>query len=203
MKNLKLLYFLTLCGLFLYMATGPAQASSVGGGGVQIDNTGWGYGVQVGNPVYDPAPNWVGSFTPTARFGLDVSCGVSPCSGTVDFGFIVYNPALITISLNGWSNDPNATGTVAFYDGEPNGETIHDWTVDGGALLMNSFSVRVPGSDGWLGGEFTFNLAANSELRVPNAESLDFTTTAPEPGSALLLGVGIAFVGFLRRKVHG
>jgi hypothetical protein len=71
---------------------------------------------------------------------------------------------------------------------------------------MNSFSVWVPGSDGLLGGEFTFNLAANGELHVPNGESLDFTTNAPsvpEPSSALLLGVGIAFVGFLRRKVHG
>jgi hypothetical protein len=206
MKNLKLFYLLTLCALCLYVAIGPAQATSAGG--VQIINTAASIGNTTGPLSWGGVPVWdFPGYGTSVRMGMDASCGLTaPCSGTVLFSFNVFNPANITISLRGTSSDLSATGTVAFYDGELGGETIQNWTVNDGALMMTSFTVPVPGGDGAYQGEFTFNLAANSELKVPIAGSLDFTTDAPsvpEPGSALLLGVGIAFVGFLRRKVHG
>jgi hypothetical protein len=45
-------------------------------------------------------------------------------------------------------------------------------------------------------------------VRIPTETSLDFTTdfeppsSTPEPGSVVLLGGGIAFVVFLRRKIR-
>jgi hypothetical protein len=138
---------------------------------------------------------------------MDASCGdTGSCSGAASFNFYVFGSANITMSLFGTSTDPGATGTVAFWDEEPGGATIQNWTVSGGYLNMTPFTVPVPFADAYQG-EFTFNLAADSELNVPLPGSLDFKSApasdTPEPGSALLLGIGIAFVGFLRRKVHG
>jgi hypothetical protein len=206
MKHLKAFYFLTLCALCLYVAIGPAQAGITN---PQLINPGMGIGNTTGNLEWETPLNWVGANTPNAALGFDVECGAaSPCTGTVGFDFNIFQAALVTISLSGFS-DNRATGTVAFYDGKPGGETTQNWTVSGGALLMTPFTVSVPGSyDGVYSGEFTFNLPAGAELWVPNVTSLDFTTNlpasdTPEPGSALLLGAGIAFVGFLRRKVLG
>jgi len=203
MKNLKVFYFLTLCALCLYVAIGPAQAGTTGG--AQIINVG--AGIVNGNGIleWETPPSWVGGNTDHAALGFQVLCGDNvTCTGAVDFGFNIFQAAQVTISLNGWSSSPDATGTVAFYDGN---KTTQTWTVAGGALVMSPFTVPVPGSDGAYFGEFTFSMPANSDLNVPIATSLDFTTepssSTPEPGSALLLGAGIAFVGFLRRKVHG
>ena len=75
---------------------------------------------------------------------------------------------------------------------------------------MAPFTVNTPGIlEGRYNGEFTFSLAPGGDLSVPLGTSLDFNSAAlpasdtPEPGSALLLGAGIACVGFLRYKVHG
>ena len=208
MKNLKLLYFLTLCALCLYVAIGPAQA------GVVIRNLGIGVETSVqGDLSWVSRPAWADiGYGPTARLGFEALCGpTAPCGATVDFSFIVEGGGQglvpITISLSGSSTDHNATGTVAFYDGA---QQIQHWTSPDGFLLMAPFTVNTPSSiERTYNGEFTFSLAPGGDLIVPLGASLNFNSAglpasdAPEPGSALLLGVGIACVGFLRRKVHG
>jgi hypothetical protein len=212
LKNLKLLYFLTLCALCLYVAIGPAQA-----GTVVIRNLGvQALGPAQGSVSWLSGPGWaIPGFGPAVSLGMEAQCvSEVTCVDTVDFSFIVddggQGETPITISLSGTSTDHNATGTVAFYDLEPGGETIQNWISPEGFLLMTPFTVETPGIiEGRYSGEFTFSLAPQGVLNVPLAGSLDFNSAAlpasdtPEPGSALLLGVGIVCVGFLRRKVHG
>ena len=212
MKNLKLLYLLTLCALCLYVATGPAQA-----GAVVIRNLGVGVVAPVqGNLNWVSGPGWASpGYGATVSLGMEAQCVREvACVDTVDFSFLVDDGGVfhtpITISLSGTSTDDTATGTVAFYDSQPGGETIQNWTTSGVFLLMTPFTVETTGlSFGRYQGEFTFRLAPGGDLNVPLATSLDFTSvppptdSTPEPGSALLLGAGIACVGFLRYKVHG
>ena len=216
LKNLRLLYFLTLCALCLYVAIGPAQA------GVVIRNLGVdGVDSAQGSVNWQPGPGWADpGFGPIVRLGMVAQCvSTVTCVDTVNFSFIVDNGGLgetpITISLSGTSTDHSATGTVAFYEifsGDPpfSFVTTQNWTSPGGSLLMTPFTVNTPEAiEVRYYGKFTFNLAPQGILNVPLAGSLDFNSAAlpasdtPEPGSVLLLGAGIACVGFLRRKVHG
>ena len=132
--NLKLVYFLMLPALCLYVAAGSVQAQD---GGPTIINAGASEGLTTGNLNWGYAPGFSPSSGSTVSLGLYVECdedGLPACSATVDFSFNVFDPAIIAMSLGGSSDDPNAYGTLAFYDGEPGGETVENWTVSGGSL---------------------------------------------------------------------
>jgi hypothetical protein len=188
------------------MITGPAMASGLSG--VQISNMG-GVVANVQGPLtWNFGPAWESSgYGTTVSLGLSASCGTAgPCSAIVDFWFNVYSPTLIGISLNGWSTDPGAGGMVEFNNG------ISGWGVGSEGQLFLQFSpfdAVVDGSDQAYQGSFTIlRLAPGQTVNVSPETSLDFTTnfeppsSAPEPGSVLLLGGGIAFVVFLRRKIR-
>jgi hypothetical protein len=200
-RNLKLLYFVILGVLCLYVSTGPATAGDIRnvGVGVNEDQTtgtlNWLYG-----PTYSQ-PN--GS---EVDFDFDVTCttGVEGvCSTEVDFSFIVDGPGSIAAGLNGSTDDPSAYGTAALSSSSEPWGVI---SVDDYLLSMPSFYVDAPDGTTSFTGDFTINLAEGQTLYV-EAGSLDFNLGpedegVPEPGSAALLGAGVVFLGFLRRKIR-
>ena len=199
--NLKFLYFLTLAALCLYVTTGPASASSVVGSAPQMVNLSVGEGTSTGDPatlLTWTGVQWEELYGYTVHLDATATCQVAPdpsCAGTVGFSFNVFSPGTITLSLVGTSNDPNATGTLEF-----NG-TTQPWSISGGSISMTPFLVSVPGSFGAYFGQFDItSLAPGKFVELPI--DLQSGSSVPEPGSALLLGAGIALVEFLRRKIR-
>ena len=201
--NLKLLYFLTLGALCLYVASGPASAMSVVGSAPQLINLGIVPGTSTGDP--GTLLNWTGVaweelYGYTVHLDATATCQLliaadPSCAGTVGFSFNAFSPGRITISLVGTSTDPLASGTVAF-----NG-TTEPWSISNGSISMTPFLVSVPGSSGAYFGEFNItSLAPDKYLELPIDVQSD--SPVPEPGSALLLVAGVGFVEFLRRKIR-
>lgn len=201
--NLKFLYFLTLAALCLYVTSGPATAFTFVGP-PEIINTGVGDGTSTGDD--NTQLNWTGvgweeSFGYTVHLDATATCQllIAPdpsCAGALGFGFNVFTPGAITISLVGTSSDPFATGTATF-DG-----ITEPWSIVDGKVSMTPFTVSVPGSDGIYSGEFDItSLAPGKFVELPI--DVQSGSPVPEPGSALLLGAGIALVEFLRRKIRG
>lgn len=203
--NLKFLYFLTLAALAMYVTTGPVSASVAGPPPApEIFNTGIGNTTSTGDPstlLLWNSVAWDQQYGYTLNLSADAQCillsGPDPsCAGSLGFYFSVFSPGNIAISLVGTSSDPLATGTATF-DG-----VTEPWSIDGdGNVIMAPFSVGVSGADGVYFGQFNItNLAPNQYLELPVVVESD--PPAPEPGSALLLGSGIALVEFLRRKIR-
>jgi hypothetical protein len=212
-RNLKLLYLLTLGALCLYVTTGSAVAVPIPTG--PISSTEASLITAEGILNASVGPYFSPSSGTTVDLDLNVSCqaGGGDCQATVDFDFNVSGPGRLTFELGGTSDDPDATGGLLFPVSAPLPDLIltlfrpvlnPTWEVDeGGQLEMTPtpFSVYVPGADRYYG-QFTINLAEGRSLFMA-PRSLDVTFSAvPEPGSALLLGAGIAFVAFLRRKIR-
>jgi hypothetical protein len=216
-RNLKLLYFLTLAALCLYVTTGPVVADSVpmiGFAPYTFTNAvAW-----VANNAPEGVANWEVPpyFYPYSGSGasldLDLSCDAA-CAATVDFKLDVGSDGYVKVSLNGSSTDSTAGGDVDVVLGPP--ETIEQsWSVSGTSLSMESFSfpvylahVSAEGQSGEYDGYFTISLPDGGELNM-DGTSLDFNATSPpspsvpEPASVLLLGSVLLSLGFLRRKAY-
>ena len=197
-RNLKVLYFVILGVLCLYVSTGPATATTFlnAWAGLNSSST-------VGNVSGSGSIEFDPNFGNTIDLDMVLTCvtGVSGyCEAEVDYGFNVYGPASVTVEVSGRSTDPGASGTTSLSSSSAR------WSVSGNSVVMTPFSVGAPLAYAPFSGEFTITLAQGGVLNLEDT-SLDFvggpeSEPAPEPGSALLLGAGVVCLAFLRRKIH-
>ena len=199
--NLKLLYFLTLGALCLYVTSGPASATSVVGSAPLLVNLGIVSGTSTGDDGTQldwTGVAWEELYGYTVHLDATATCqgaAGQSCAGTVGFSFAAFSPGRITVSLVGTSDDSGAEGTADLYG------TTQPWSISGGNISMTPFLVNVPGSFGAYFGHFDIaSLAAGHSLELPI--DLGSGSSVPEPGSALLLVGGIGLVEFLRRKIR-
>ena len=207
-RNLKLLYFLTLAVLCLYVITVPAGATV--SSGPYITSAWTSIGSTTGEPSVSPGSISFDPYHPVLD-NVDVECeSTGGCSADINFWIIGMDyptvPLRFDVSLEGFSSDPNAYGAVSIQDPSTSARWLVG-AVGNTSLVMDPFHFTVtPNSGGsWeIAGTFSIaSLAQGREVQWGDS-SLDFDISrdsgVPEPSSALLFVAGLAAVEFLRRR---
>ena len=129
---------------------------------------------------------------------LGTNTGISNFSSSADNGY-VFTPnttySLHTTILRNAANELDIT--AEFFQGTTLIDSVND--VDSNPLGFDFGLFGIGASTNAFGSTNSFDTPADNGIELENI-TIEFTTTVPEPGSAMLLLSGLGALGFVRRR---